>query len=75
VICNAEMTGVTFSRDIFTCSSGFLMRVHVGSELERLPATSPERYSPFVRFEIIWMEQCRATTAIKRRFSVNSALD
>jgi hypothetical protein len=28
-----------------------------------------------VRFEKIWVEQCRATKAIKRRFGAKSALD
>jgi hypothetical protein len=28
-----------------------------------------------MRFEKIWIEQCRATRAIKRRFGVKSALD
>jgi len=28
-----------------------------------------------MRFERIWIEQCRATRAIKRRFGVQSALD
>jgi hypothetical protein len=28
-----------------------------------------------MRFEKIWVEQCRATRAIKRRFGVTSALD
>ena len=30
---------------------------------------------PTVRFEKIWIEQCRATRAIKRRFGARSALD
>jgi hypothetical protein len=28
-----------------------------------------------VRFEKVWIEQCRATRAIKRRFGAKSALD
>jgi hypothetical protein len=28
-----------------------------------------------MRFEKVWVEQCRATKAIKRRFGVRSALD
>jgi len=28
-----------------------------------------------MRFEKVWVEQCRATSAIKRRFSPKSALD
>lgn len=28
-----------------------------------------------MRFERIWIEQCRATRAIKRRFGVKDALD
>jgi hypothetical protein len=28
-----------------------------------------------MRFEKIWVEQCRATKAIKRRFGATSALD
>src|SRR6266508_3036452 len=31
--------------------------------------------SPLVRFENIWVEQCRATKGIKRRFRAKSALD
>ena len=30
---------------------------------------------PVMRFEKIWIEQCRATRAIKRRFGARSALD
>ena len=30
---------------------------------------------PNMRFEKIWVEQCRATRAIKRRFGARSALD
>jgi hypothetical protein len=53
----------------------------------RSPATglgvpcSPEtasydvRYIRGVRFEKIWVEQCKATKAIKRRFGAKSALD
>lgn len=33
------------------------------------------RYILGVRFEKIWVEQCRATQAIKRRFGAKSALD
>ena len=33
------------------------------------------RYSPRMRFEKIWIDQCRATKAIKRRFGAKSALD
>jgi hypothetical protein len=33
------------------------------------------RYILGVRFEKIWIEQCRATKAIKRRFGAKSALD
>lgn len=33
------------------------------------------RYIPPMRFEKIWVEQCRATKAIKRRFGAKSALD
>jgi hypothetical protein len=32
-------------------------------------------YIPPVRFEKVWVEQCRATKAIKRRFGAKSALD
>ena len=31
--------------------------------------------APIMRFEKIWIEQCRATRAIKRRFGVKDALD
>src|ERR1700731_314430 len=31
--------------------------------------------APIMRFEKIWVEQCRATKAIKRRFGAKSALD
>jgi hypothetical protein len=30
---------------------------------------------PIMHFEKIWIEQCRATRAIKRRFGVKDALD
>jgi hypothetical protein len=30
---------------------------------------------PIMRFEKIWIEQCRATRCIKRRFGAKSALD
>ena len=33
------------------------------------------RYILGVRFEKIWVEQCRASKAIKRRFGAKSALD
>jgi hypothetical protein len=33
------------------------------------------RYIAAVRFEKIWIEQCRATRAIKRHFGARSALD
>ena len=35
----------------------------------------PAGILPVVRFEKIWIEQCRATRAIKRRFGARSALD
>lgn len=42
----------------------------------RLAAPWSRRYiSPVMRFEKIWIEQCRATRAIKRRFGVKDALD
>jgi len=34
-----------------------------------------ESYIPRMRFEKVWVEQCRATKAIKRRFGAKSALD
>ena len=34
-----------------------------------------EGYIPRMRFEKVWVEQCRATKAIKRRFGAKSALD
>ena len=36
---------------------------------------APPLYCPVVRFERVWIEQCRATRAIKRRFGARSALD
>ena len=45
------------------------------AERERLHTTCLERYSLRVRFEKIWVEQCRATTAIKQHFGAKSALD
>jgi hypothetical protein len=33
------------------------------------------RYILGVRFEKVWVEQCRATKAMKRRFGAKSALD
>lgn len=41
----------------------------------RLQTTCLERYSLRVRFEKIWVEQCRATKRIKRSFGAKSALD
>lgn len=35
----------------------------------------PQDYSRRVRFEKVWMQQCGATRAIKRRFGAKSALD
>ena len=32
-------------------------------------------YIPCMRFEKVWVEQCKATKAIKRRFGAKSALD
>ncbi len=45
------------------------------AELGRLQTTCHERYSLHVRFEKIWVEQCRATRRIKRSFGARSALD
>jgi hypothetical protein len=42
------------------------------SQLQRTPGAD---YIPCMRFEKIWVEQCRATKAIKRRFGAKSALD
>ena len=61
----------------------FLLPPAVGIPLRRLTvgdvvaiATNPRQdYIPSMRFEKIWVEQCRATKAIKRRFGVKSALD
>ena len=37
---------------------------------------SPREYiGPIMRFEKIWMEQCRATRSIRRRFGAKNALD
>src|SRR5205807_7202830 len=36
---------------------------------------SRQHYISKMRFEKIWVEQCRATKAIKRRFGAKSALD
>lgn len=36
---------------------------------------SADTIIPRVRFEKIWIEQCRATKAIKRRFGATNALD
>jgi hypothetical protein len=36
---------------------------------------SPQRYIAGMQFEKVWIEQCRATRAIKRRFGAKSALD
>jgi hypothetical protein len=35
----------------------------------------PWHYIPRMRFEKAWVEQCKATRAIKRRFGAKSALD
>src|SRR4029077_3676334 len=42
---------------------------------ERLQVSCLWRYSPRVRFEKIWVEQCRASKRIKRSFGAHSALD
>jgi hypothetical protein len=34
-----------------------------------------QRYIAQMRFEKVWIEQCRATKAIRRRFGTKSALD
>lgn len=34
-----------------------------------------QRYIQRMRFEKVWVEQCRATKTIKRRFGAKSALD
>ena len=39
------------------------------------PSAGEQVYCPLMRFEKIWIEQCRATRAIKRRFGVKDALD
>jgi hypothetical protein len=36
---------------------------------------SPFHYIQPMRFEKVWVEQCRATRVIKRRFGAKSALD
>jgi hypothetical protein len=41
----------------------------------RVSPSSHVRYILGVRFEKIWVEQCRATKGIKRRFGAKSALD
>ncbi len=40
-----------------------------------LRPTFRQGYIPSMRFEKVWVEQCRATKAIKRRFGAKSALD
>jgi hypothetical protein len=45
---------------------------HLPRALLRAAATG---YSPRMRFEKVWVQQCRATKAIKRRFGAKSALD
>jgi hypothetical protein len=42
---------------------------------ERLRRAPGAGYIPRMRFEKVWVEQCRATKAIKRRFGAKSALD
>jgi hypothetical protein len=34
-----------------------------------------QRYIPGMRFEKVWIEQCRATRTIRQRFGAKSALD
>lgn len=41
----------------------------------KVAGEAADRYIAPMRFEKIWIEQCRATRAIKRRFGVRSALD
>jgi hypothetical protein len=48
---------------------------HTDAAPERLLPARWQRYIPRMRFEKVWVEQCRATKAIKRRFGAKSALD
>ena len=57
-------------------STGAATNDHVPSVLEAMiAADAVTRYSPLMRFDKVWIEQCRATKAIKRRFGARSALD
>ena len=52
-----------------------LLNASAVADCGRLPTTCLERYSLRVQFEKVWVEQCRATKGIKRRFGAKSALD
>ena len=43
--------------------------------LEGIACASLQRYIAHMQFEKVWIEQCRATRTIKRRFGAKSALD
>jgi hypothetical protein len=45
------------------------------SQSPTIAAGALTRYIPRMRFENVWVEQCRATKAIKRRFGATSAVD
>jgi hypothetical protein len=45
------------------------------SDRQTIAHVSLRRYIDGMRFEKVWIEQCRATRAIKRRFGAESALD
>jgi hypothetical protein len=54
---------------------GTLSRGPVKVDTGTIVSESVTGYSPRVRFEKAFVEQCRATKAIKRRFGAKSALD
>ena len=53
------------------------LRISLPSSLgiARLLSTALHWHLMAIRFEKIWVQQCRATKGIKRRFGVKSALD
>jgi hypothetical protein len=54
---------------------GGCLRSVTTSKAGRLCRAAMTRYVRRMRFEKVWVDQCRATRAIKRRFGAKSALD
>jgi hypothetical protein len=59
----------------FRPTGGRAVRPRRGDRTLELQSGALARILPVMRFEKIWIEQCRATRAIKRRFGAGDALD